>query len=275
MLSDKYFPEIVNSEILPDGIKVAIDELKSAKYPLSIKELSINGYDLMQMGLKGRDIGSTQETLLNAIYYDIVPNKKDALLNFVKTNQKTPEPIELREAVEQPQQSFGSLMVFPEMNKWTNVVSKIHDNDLYMPNDPSKGKEDEPNITILYGFHDKVSSDDFIPILSGISEPINIQIKGISHFENDNFDVVKLDCESATLREIRQQVEQLKHTKTYPNYSPHMTLAYVKPGMGKKYDKQFKEPINIVGTKLVYSNPQEIKTEMEVAQEIAPEKELL
>ena len=274
MMSSRYWPEIVNSEVLPEPINVAIDELKSGRYPLSVKELDVDGHDLMQLGLKNAEIGKANDILMFGVYYDRVRNEKDELLKYLQTNPPTPEPMQLKESVEK-QQIFGCLMVFPEMKGWTNVVSKIHDDDLYMPNDPSKGKEDEPHITILYGFDDKVQAEDFIPFLSGISEPIDIQIKGISHFESEGYDVVKLDCESLKLREIRKYIEQLPHTKTYPRFEPHMTLAYVLPKRGAKYDYKFKQPILIKGTKIVYSNPDKIKSEMEVAQPIEPEQELL
>ena len=269
------WPEIVNSEILPQPIDNAIDELKSGKYPLNSKELTANGHDFMQAGLKGQQIGEAQKKAIFAIYSDVIPNEKDAILKLVQSQVEVPDQEPLNEAVKQPVQQYGCLMVFPETPNWENIISKIKPEDVYQPENEVYGVEKEPHVTILYGFHENVSAEDFIPILSGISEPIEIKINGLSHFENEEFDVVKLDCESYALREIRKHVETLNHTKTYPHYNPHITLAYVKSGEGKKYNHKFNKPITIRGTKIVYSDNNRINNEMEIAQPIEPDKELL
>lgn len=36
--------------------------------------------------------------------------------------------------------------------------------------------------------------------------------------------------------------KKLEFTNSYPDYIPHMTVAYLKPGMGKKYTK-LKNPL--------------------------------
>jgi tRNA nucleotidyltransferase/poly(A) polymerase len=79
-------PQSIESEILPNQLKVAVRELKSGKYPLSLKQLAVNGNDLMQLGLKGKEIGDTLKNLLFNVYSDNVPNEKEALLNFLKQN---------------------------------------------------------------------------------------------------------------------------------------------------------------------------------------------
>ena len=76
-------PESIDSEILPENLKIAIRDLKSGKYPLSLKQLAVNGNDLMQLGLKGKDIGDTLKNLLFNVYSDKLPNEKNALLNFL------------------------------------------------------------------------------------------------------------------------------------------------------------------------------------------------
>jgi len=42
------------------------------------------------------------------------------------------------------------------------------------------------------------------------------------------------------------------HTTDYPDYHPHMTIAYVKKGMGKKYAEDLKD-FSITPDKFVYS----------------------
>jgi len=76
-------PESIDSGLLPDKLRVAVNDLKSGKYPLSLKQLAVNGNDLMQLGLKGREIGETLKKLLFNVYSDNLPNEKETMLNFL------------------------------------------------------------------------------------------------------------------------------------------------------------------------------------------------
>lgn len=80
----KLFPQSFNSKILPSLIKNAIRDLKSTKYPLTLKELQVNGNDLLQIGLKGKEIGESLNLLLLKVYSDQIENKKEILLNSIK-----------------------------------------------------------------------------------------------------------------------------------------------------------------------------------------------
>lgn len=75
---------VINSEIIPDVIKRAGQELNSGKYPKSFNELAVNGNDLMDMGLKGKEIGDTLKSLLLKVYGDNVQNDRDTLLGLAK-----------------------------------------------------------------------------------------------------------------------------------------------------------------------------------------------
>ncbi len=46
---------------------------------------------------------------------------------------------------------------------------------------------------------------------------------------------------------------KLPHTTDYPDYHPHTTIAYVKPGEGKKYVGKIDKPIMVKPNKIVYS----------------------
>jgi len=79
-------PKVFQSEILPDNIKLSINDLQSGKYPKNIKELAINGNDLMNLGYKGKEIGDTLKSLLLKTYNDEVPNNREDLLGYVNNN---------------------------------------------------------------------------------------------------------------------------------------------------------------------------------------------
>lgn len=76
-------PNSINSKILPDNLKKAAADLTSGQYPKMIKELTVNGNDLMSMGLKGKEIGDTLKSLLINIYGDKLRNNKEDLINFL------------------------------------------------------------------------------------------------------------------------------------------------------------------------------------------------
>jgi tRNA nucleotidyltransferase/poly(A) polymerase len=77
-------PESLKSEILPETIENACKELLSGKYPKLVTELTINGNDLMAIGLKGKAIGDMLKSLLIKIYADKLHNNKEELLSAVK-----------------------------------------------------------------------------------------------------------------------------------------------------------------------------------------------
>jgi 2'-5' RNA ligase len=48
--------------------------------------------------------------------------------------------------------------------------------------------------------------------------------------------VEKVEVEGKGIRDLHEKLsESLQHTETHPTYKPHVTIAYVKPGLGEKY----------------------------------------
>lgn len=143
------------------------------------------------------------------------------------------------------QYDYGCIMVTFQIYDWNQRIASISDEDLYIEDGKNGkfGKETEPHVTLLYGIHSKEANAQEIINYLKESKPITIKIKGISLFENPKYDVVKYEVESEDLVEMNKYIkEHFPNTQTFPTYKPHMTLAYVKPGMGKKYVKQFEVP---------------------------------
>lgn len=155
--------------------------------------------------------------------------------------------------------SYGCLMLKTPFKNWENLTSMIDEEDVFYGEDGSFGIEDEPHITVLYGLHEGIESEDLKSLVSDV-ENVDYKITGVSIFENENFDVVKLDIESDTLHELNERCKSLPHTSTYPDYHPHMTISYVKPGMGKKYVREFENPIELSSNTFKYSNSNGNKT---------------
>ena len=80
-------------------------------------------------------------------------------------------------------------------------------------------------------------------------------------FENEKFDVLKYDVVPGILAEANKVVsDKFPNTDTYPDYHPHVTVAYLKPGTGKKYVNEEMEHIYITGNELVFSDGDKNKT---------------
>lgn len=166
--------------------------------------------------------------------------------------------IMMENVVNESKYSYGCFMLDVPFVGWNKVTSTIDHEDIYEPEEGGFGIENKPHITILYGLHDDVIIDEIVELTADI-EKVDYIIKGVSIFENENFDVVKFEIESDHLRQLRDRAIKLPHTTTYPEYNPHMTIAYVKPGAGKKYAKAFNRPILKTSNEFMYSTSDKTK----------------
>ena len=54
-------------------------------------------------------------------------------------------------------------------------------------------------------------------------------------------------------------MQKFPHTSSFNEYHPHMTIAYVKKGLGEKYIREFKNKFSVTGDQMVYSHPDKTK----------------
>jgi 2'-5' RNA ligase len=113
-------------------------------------------------------------------------------------------------------------------------------------NTEEKGKEDEPHVTILYGIKDALEGLKAIqaaqPKIAKAIPTISCTIKSLTAFENPDGDVLKLDIDSTQLVALNKYLRSItEYTSSFPDYHPHLTIAYLKAGTAKKYvgDKRF------------------------------------
>lgn len=150
---------------------------------------------------------------------------------------------------------FGCLMLQFDEEGWKDEVeSMIDENDLY-EEEEGHGLELEPHCTVLYGFHDDEFSLDKCMDMLVPSEDVKVSTKKISLFENEKYDVLKYDIESEDLNRLNSEFsDSFKNTNDYPEYHAHCTIAYLKPGMGKKYVKDVEKEFSPASFKYSYGS---------------------
>jgi 2'-5' RNA ligase len=127
---------------------------------------------------------------------------------------------------------YGCLMVFLDDESASEIRTFARDN---IPEEflDEFGFEDEPHITCQYGFHGSVTVDEITEFIQTIDTPIKVTLGDITRFTQDAYDVIKMDIISKDLHDLSDKIR--KHFKetlevAFPEYCPHMTLAYVKKG---------------------------------------------
>lgn len=149
---------------------------------------------------------------------------------------------------------YGCLMIYVDIPKWSNFTDYVSVDDLYLPENERYGIEQDPHITILYGIHDDVHDNQIMSLFSNIkSSDIQMDVDGIDCFNNEDYDVLKMNIKSDKLNDLNKLAKSLEHTCTFPSYKPHLTIAYLRKNMGSKYeDKNFVIKIDNIN-KIVYS----------------------
>jgi len=152
---------------------------------------------------------------------------------------------------------YGCIMMDADIKNWNEFhTAGIEEDDVYIkPYDDSYGLEENPHVTILYGIHEEeVDPQRMADLIEYYMKPVTLTVTEIGVFEGKEYDVVKYDLPlTGQLQKYRDLFSQIPNTQSYPDYHPHMTIAYVKPGTGKKYAMELKEPFKVNFTKGVYS----------------------
>jgi hypothetical protein len=173
--------------------------------------------------------------------------------------------------LEDHKHDFGCAMLFFNFSQ-NKLHNQIDTEDIYEEeNDDSYGLEDEPHCTLLYGLHEEVTTQQVKDII--LKHPISgpLYAYNISLFQTSpDYDVLKFDIKSdkknpTILQKINKELSKLPNTNKFPDYHPHMTVAYIKKGIGQKYvdkfkDQEFDLPINYA----VYSKPDRTQDKIQI-----------
>lgn len=117
------------------------------------------------------------------------------------------------------------MAVIENPEKILKFGKKISNDDIYTP----EGRELDPHVTALYGLHTD-DPEEIKPIISKFNK-LSATLGAISKFSNKpEYDVLKLNVKSDDLHALNKALKKLPYTSDYPDYEPHVTIAYVKKG---------------------------------------------
>ena len=109
----------------------------------------------------------------------------------------------------------------------------ILDEELYkVPSEGGRAYGREDRIHVSVGYTKEPNSEEARALIKDFG-PISLSLGAVSRFRpvNADFDVIKIDVRSPKLMKLHRLLStKLKLTSKYSQYSPHITIAYVKRG---------------------------------------------
>lgn len=81
----KIYPKSIDTAVFGGEFKNVVQYMRSKNIPFSLKEVPVNGNDIMELGYTGKGIGEVLVNVLNKIYKEELPNEREAILNYIKS----------------------------------------------------------------------------------------------------------------------------------------------------------------------------------------------
>jgi len=183
----------------------------------------------------------------NMIMADIkgIYSKEDAHAIALRVMELVPQIIQTgsklnmkKKAEVNPKYDHGAVQTSDVSETVTDAIKDIQGR---IDKDKLYSGEDEPgwvengiqklfHITVLFGVNDDVK--DEVKKVFDKYRPVHIETTEIKYFSSDpNYDVAIVRCKSEELTKIHDELrDTLENKETYPNYKPHVTIAYLKKG---------------------------------------------
>ena len=114
-----------------------------------------------------------------------------------------------------------------------HIASQIHPNDVLH----AAFEENEyPHVTVLYGLHTTNPDEVFAHLKrNNAVRPLTMTLGDLDVFRHRDQDVLKINVHSPDLDHLHSVAKKLPNSFSFPSYNPHVTVAYLKPGLGEKY----------------------------------------
>ena len=142
------------------------------------------------------------------------------------------------------------LMITFDIPNWENYITQYIDEEDLLPNE----HKPEPHVTLLGKVYNEAKLHNIKKHLKPLHK-IKVVFNKINIFEIDDADVVKFELHSNQLKEMNEVLRRyIAYQDTFVDYKPHITLAYVKKGTGKKYIKKLSKPFQLVPYQYKYSS---------------------
>lgn len=114
------------------------------------------------------------------------------------------------------------------LQDWARV--NIPDESVHVDEKEDTGRERHTHITVLWGIQ-LPQPNDVVRDLIQRTRTFPVQFGTVGLFRKDDCDVVMVHVESPWLRAFHARLKAgVPNVQTYPTYTPHCTLAYVKKG---------------------------------------------
>lgn len=113
-----------------------------------------------------------------------------------------------------------------------NFWDKIEEDDLFKE-EADNGIETEPHVTVKYALLNE-DVKEIRDVLKGERNGF-VELVDTALFPADEYEVLKITVNSEDLDRIHEKLNRLPHQDRFHIYNPHITLAYLKKGRGKKY----------------------------------------
>lgn len=128
-----------------------------------------------------------------------------------------------------------------------------------------RSSRDDMHITVKYGLHTN-NADEVAKIVRGFG-PVTVKLGKTSIFpanEKKSYDVVKVAVTGSDIHRLNKLISaSTECTDTWPDFKPHLTIAYVMPGFGRKYSGlDTFEGMELTFDSLQFSNKDREKTEI-------------
>lgn len=173
-------------------------------------------------------------------WYMLHPERREHSSRRTEPLSEIPEPAPEQE----PKHSHSCLLLFLSQGRSRGGRSaeagyRLLQRDVENDDLIGDGKVTEPHVTVLYGF----SFDDLTEVAEIVrgSGPVDLTFGVVTTFppteSSDQAEVLKVDINSPSLDRLhRMLASRIPHVSAHGGYSPHLTVAYVKPGRGVLYE---------------------------------------
>lgn len=148
------------------------------------------------------------------------------------------------------QNKYAFLMIDYETPSFVkDIHSQLIDEDLYIGEDGDNGVELESHVTLAPCLDNDISIEELKKHLLPLNK-YQILLNNISMFNNELYDVLKCDVQCDFLHNTNQKLKTMYQMHTeYSDYHPHLTIAYLKKGIGEKFIKDILSPLVVLKPK--------------------------